>query len=114
MQKYTRLIQCIIDSRLEKPARSALFTATQRSMNKDTIVILDSLNYIKGFRYQLYCAAKEAGVRVCTVSPSTVLTLDLASLQAWTVDVRGSYVRQMQRVEFNTGIEPILCTRNVG
>jgi protein KTI12 len=40
-------------------------------MNKDTIVILDSLNYIKGFRYQLYCAAKEAGVRVCTVSAST-------------------------------------------
>ncbi|KAF8514169.1 chromatin associated protein KTI12 [Gautieria morchelliformis] len=53
--------------RSEKPARSALITATQRNMNKDTIVILDSMNYIKGFRYQLYCAAKEAGVRVCTV-----------------------------------------------
>ncbi|KAF8514209.1 chromatin associated protein KTI12 [Hysterangium stoloniferum] len=55
------------DSRLEKPARSALFTAVQRHMNPSTVVILDSANYIKGFRYQLYCAAKEAGVRVCTM-----------------------------------------------
>lgn len=55
------------DSRSEKMARSTLITAAQRNMTKDTIVVLDSLNYIKGFRYQLYCAAKEAGVRVCTV-----------------------------------------------
>jgi len=25
------------------------------------------LNYIKGFRYQIYCAAREIGVRTCTV-----------------------------------------------
>ncbi|OAV93221.1 hypothetical protein PTTG_05586 [Puccinia triticina 1-1 BBBD Race 1] len=25
------------------------------------------MNYIKGFRYQLYCAAREAGVRTCTI-----------------------------------------------
>ncbi|KIJ49474.1 hypothetical protein M422DRAFT_59230 [Sphaerobolus stellatus SS14] len=55
------------DSRSEKPARAALFTAARRNMNASTVVILDSLNYIKGFRYQLYCAAKEAGVRICTV-----------------------------------------------
>jgi len=55
------------DSRSEKLVRAALFTAVQRNMNPSTIVILDSLNYIKGYRYQLYCAAKEAGVRVCTI-----------------------------------------------
>ncbi|KAF8585952.1 chromatin associated protein KTI12 [Ramaria rubella] len=55
------------DSRSEKPARSALLTAAQRNMNPDTVVILDGLNYIKGFRYQLYCAAKEAAIRVCTI-----------------------------------------------
>lgn len=38
-------------------------------MNPHTITILDSANYIKGFRYQLYCAAREAGVRVATVHP---------------------------------------------
>jgi len=27
-------------------------------LNKDTIVIADSLNYIKGYRYELHCIAK--------------------------------------------------------
>ncbi|KAI9464357.1 chromatin associated protein KTI12 [Boletus coccyginus] len=55
------------DSRSEKPARGVLFTAFQRHLGSDRIVIVDSLNYIKGFRYQMYCAAREAKVRVCTV-----------------------------------------------
>lgn len=43
-------------------------------MGKDTIVIADNMNYIKGSRYQMYCQAREVGVRTCTVSgahPST-------------------------------------------
>ena len=56
------------DSRSEKPARQALFTAMQRQMSQNTILILDGMNYIKGFRYQMYCAARELKVRVCTVS----------------------------------------------
>jgi tRNA uridine 5-carbamoylmethylation protein Kti12 len=55
------------DSRSEKPARGTLFTAVQRHLGSGTIVIVDSLNYIKGFRYQMYCAARETKVRVCTV-----------------------------------------------
>ncbi|GBE80710.1 Protein kti12 [Sparassis crispa] len=39
----------------------------QRQMGQDTILIVDSLNYIKGFRYQMYCAAREQKVRVCTM-----------------------------------------------
>lgn len=57
-----------LDGRLEKPARAALFTAMQRRMGQDTILIVDAMNYIKGFRYQMYCAAREMKVRVCTVS----------------------------------------------
>ena len=56
------------DSRSEKPARGTLFSAMQRQMGQDTILIMDSLNYIKGFRYQMYCAAREMKIRVCTVS----------------------------------------------
>ncbi|KAJ3571768.1 hypothetical protein NP233_g3539 [Leucocoprinus birnbaumii] len=63
------------ESRSEKPARGALFTAVQRALALDKIVILDSLNYIKGFRYQLYCAARESKCRVCTVY--VVATSDL-------------------------------------
>ncbi|KAH7885058.1 chromatin associated protein KTI12 [Phlebopus sp. FC_14] len=55
------------DSRSEKPARGTLFTAIQRHLGSGTIVIVDSLNYIKGFRYQMYCAAREMKVRICTV-----------------------------------------------
>lgn len=55
------------ESRSEKPARGALFTAIQRQMALDTILIVDALNYIKGFRYQIYCAAREMKLRVCTV-----------------------------------------------
>ncbi|KAJ7703286.1 chromatin associated protein KTI12 [Mycena rosella] len=55
------------DSRAEKPARGALFTAIQRLMAQDTVLIVDAPNYIKGFRYQIYCAAREMKLRVCTV-----------------------------------------------
>jgi tRNA uridine 5-carbamoylmethylation protein Kti12 len=36
-------------------------------LSKDAIVIADDLNYIKGFRYQLWCEAKAAGTRCCTI-----------------------------------------------
>ncbi|KAG7098910.1 hypothetical protein E1B28_000809 [Marasmius oreades] len=55
------------DGRSEKPARAALFAALQRQMGANTILIVDALNYIKGFRYQMYCAAREHKLRVCTV-----------------------------------------------
>ena len=55
------------DSRAEKPARGTIFTALQRALASDAVVIVDSLNYIKGFRYQMYCAAREQKARVCTV-----------------------------------------------
>jgi protein KTI12 len=56
-----------LESRSEKPARATLFAAIQRQMGPDTILIVDALNYIKGFRYQLYCAAREFKLRICTV-----------------------------------------------
>jgi tRNA uridine 5-carbamoylmethylation protein Kti12 len=62
-------IAVVVDSKSEKPARGALFTAMQRQMGQDTILIVDGLNYIKGFRYQMYCAAREHRLRVCTVRP---------------------------------------------
>uniref|UniRef100_A0A0W0FN20 Protein kti12 n=1 Tax=Moniliophthora roreri TaxID=221103 RepID=A0A0W0FN20_MONRR len=56
------------DSRSEKPARGALFTAMQRQMSSNTILIIDAPNYIKGFRYQMYCAARELKLRVYVVA----------------------------------------------
>jgi protein KTI12 len=64
---FQEVLDNVLDSRSEKLARAALFTAVQRQMGRDTILIVDALNYIKGFRYQLYCAAREFKLRVCTV-----------------------------------------------
>ncbi len=41
--------------------------AVERSLKKDTIVLCDSLNYIKGFRYQLYCIARALNTCLCVV-----------------------------------------------
>lgn len=42
----------------EKDARASLSSAVKRVLSTRDIVILDGLNYIKGWRYQLYCEAK--------------------------------------------------------
>ncbi|PSS03785.1 chromatin associated protein KTI12 [Coniella lustricola] len=42
----------------EKDARAALSSAVKRVLSTKDIVILDGPNYIKGWRYQLYCEAK--------------------------------------------------------
>lgn len=55
--------------RTEKPARASYLSAVTRALGKDTIVVADGgagLN-IKGFRYQLWCAAREVGVRCLSV-----------------------------------------------
>ncbi|KAF9583586.1 hypothetical protein BGW38_009112, partial [Lunasporangiospora selenospora] len=51
----------------EKKARGALISAVERLLSKDDIVIVDGLNYIKGFRYQLYCVARAIGTPHCVV-----------------------------------------------
>ncbi|KAF9957997.1 kti12, chromatin associated [Mortierella alpina] len=51
----------------EKKARGALMSAVERLLSKEDIVIVDSLNYIKGFRYQLYCVARAIGTPHCVM-----------------------------------------------
>ncbi|KAK4456028.1 chromatin associated protein KTI12 [Podospora aff. communis PSN243] len=51
----------------EKDARASLYGAVKRVLSPRDIVILDGLNYIKGWRYQLFCEAKNAS------TPSAVL-----------------------------------------
>ena len=51
----------------EKKARANLMSAVERYLTKEDIVICDGLNYIKGYRYQLYCVARALGTPMCTV-----------------------------------------------
>ena len=58
--------QCYETSLTEKKTRAALKSAFDRAVgasSKKTLVILDSLNYIKGFRYELHCISKAVGER---------------------------------------------------
>ncbi|XP_004553229.2 protein KTI12 homolog [Maylandia zebra] len=55
------------DSQKEKTVRASLKAEVERKVNKDDIVILDSLNYIKGYRYELFCLIKHAQTPHCLV-----------------------------------------------
>ena len=56
--------QCYETSAAEKQTRAALKAAFDRAPKlSSTLVILDSLNYIKGFRYELHCISKASGER---------------------------------------------------
>ena len=55
------------DSRHEKEVRGRLKSEVIRLLTKENVVICDGLNYIKGFRYELYCASKNIKTTQVTV-----------------------------------------------
>lgn len=46
------------NSNNEKKARGNFISTLERKITKDNIVIADGMNYIKGYRYQIYCIAR--------------------------------------------------------
>ncbi|XP_031567489.1 protein KTI12 homolog [Actinia tenebrosa] len=59
------------DSKREKDARGLLKSAVERLISRENIIILDSLNYIKGYRYELYCVAKAHKTTHCLIHCDT-------------------------------------------
>merc|ERR1711997_1206443 len=55
------------DSKNEKEVRGRLKSEVVRLLTKENVVICDGLNYIKGFRYELYCASKNIKTTQATV-----------------------------------------------
>ncbi|XP_068579270.1 protein KTI12 homolog [Cebidichthys violaceus] len=55
------------DSQKEKNVRASLKAEVERKVNKDDVVIFDSLNYIKGYRYELFCLIKHVQTPHCLV-----------------------------------------------
>ncbi|KAL9246337.1 hypothetical protein vseg_019884 [Gypsophila vaccaria] len=66
----------------EKNLRGVLRSEVDRSVSRDNIVIVDSLNSIKGYRYELWCLARAAGVRYCVVYCDT----DETDCRKWNED----------------------------
>ncbi|EED19673.1 RNA polymerase II Elongator complex associated protein Kti12, putative [Talaromyces stipitatus ATCC 10500] len=59
------------NARTEKEARAVAYARVKRALAKDAFVILDGMNYIKGYRYQLWCEAKAVGTTCCVVHVGT-------------------------------------------
>lgn len=55
------------EARTEKDARAEEMSAVKRHLSRSDIVLADGMNYIKGFRYQLYCEAKALQTPSCVV-----------------------------------------------
>ncbi|KAL4938757.1 chromatin associated protein KTI12 [Aspergillus oleicola] len=69
-------------ARTEKEARGMAYTRAKRLLGKDSIVILDGMNYIKGYRYQLWCEAKALGTTSCVVHVGTPIDQCVANNEA--------------------------------
>lgn len=55
------------ESNTEKSARAAQMSAVKRDISKNNIVILDTMSYNKGFRYQLFCESKSLSTSNCLI-----------------------------------------------
>lgn len=68
-----------ITSKDERKLRSEIISAVKRDLTRNNIVIVDSLNYIKGFRYQLHCEVKNVATSFCLIY--TMCPLD--TIHSW-------------------------------
>ena len=55
------------DSKKEKSVRSDTKSAAQRMLNTSDVLIIDGSNYIKGYRYEIYCMTKLYKTPQCTI-----------------------------------------------
>ena len=59
------------DSGKEKDLRGMVRAAVEKHLSKDNIVVCDFHNYIKGFRYELYCIARSLRSTYCVICCDT-------------------------------------------
>ncbi|KAA0183318.1 hypothetical protein HAZT_HAZT007271 [Hyalella azteca] len=78
------------NSNAEKTARASLKSSVLRSIDNHTVVVVDASNYIKGFRYELYCVSKQHStahcVVQCMVSPEQAWQWNLTQASAQQYD----------------------------
>uniref|UniRef100_A0A182PSF3 Protein KTI12 homolog n=1 Tax=Anopheles epiroticus TaxID=199890 RepID=A0A182PSF3_9DIPT len=55
------------DTGKEKQVRASLKSEAMKLLTKSTLVIMDGTNYIKGYRYEIFCMSKNARTTQCTI-----------------------------------------------
>lgn len=81
------------DSQKEKMCRADLKSEALRLLTPSNVVILDAGNYIKGYRYELYCASKE------TRNNKSTLFCGITQEQAWDFNQKRTVTTQDLEVE---------------
>lgn len=84
-----------LDSNKEKLIRGLLKSETLRLITPGNVVILDGLNYIKGYRYELYCGTKANRNTQCTVHT------EINREQAWEFNHNRSELEKYTRETFD-------------
>ena len=67
LSKFLNHFPTLSETSKEKNLRAAIKSDVQRALTKDVMVIVDAQNYIKGYRYEIYCITKTAHTTQCTV-----------------------------------------------
>ncbi|KAF3894691.1 RNA polymerase II elongator complex subunit [Trichophyton interdigitale] len=70
------------NAKSEKQARAVVYARVKRLLGRDSIVIVDGMNYIKGWRYQLWCESKEARTTSCVVHVGTPIDQCISTNEA--------------------------------
>lgn len=71
------LYMYFLDSLKEKQVRADVKSMATRFLNTEDVLIIDGSNYIKGYRYEIYCMSKFNRTPQCTVQ------CDLPFEHAW-------------------------------
>jgi len=88
------------ESSKEKEHRGYIRSLTQKSLTDQTVVIVDSLNYIKGYRYELYCVAKLIKTTYCVIfcdaNPDVVHQLNQTRTDQYEIDIIDSLIQRFE------------------
>ncbi|XP_058799111.1 protein KTI12 homolog [Phymastichus coffea] len=83
------------DSKQEKLIRGNIKSNAQRLLTQSDVLIIDGSNYIKGYRYEIYCMSKLYKTPQCTVQ------CDLPIEHAWLWNEKRSDNKQYSREIFD-------------
>ncbi|XP_025202677.1 protein KTI12 homolog [Melanaphis sacchari] len=84
-----------LEMKKEKDLRSKLHSDALKSLTKENVVILDSGNFIKGFRYELYCSSKSLS------TPKCLVVCDISTEKAWELNENRPEQEKYVRKTFN-------------
>lgn len=110
-----------ISSKDERKLRSEIISAVKRDLSKNNIVIVDSLNYIKGFRYQLHCEVKNVATTFClihTMCPVDIISEwnQAADHSAWDTELLNQLIQRYEepngQTRWDSPLFPILTSQD--